>query len=60
VLARAIKPLVSRTLTALRYPDDDCDTVLVIGWIEVALVADEDVDVIEKLSQLRVSFVFVC
>jgi hypothetical protein len=48
VLARAVKALVCRTLTALWYPVDDGDTVFVIGRIEVALISNEDITVVQR------------
>jgi hypothetical protein len=48
VLARAFKPLVCRTLTALWYPVDDGDTVFVIARLEMALISNEDITVVQR------------
>jgi len=40
-------PLVCRAFAGSWYPVDNGDTVLVIGRIEVALVADEHITVVQ-------------
>jgi len=47
MFARAVESLVGRTFAALWYPVDDGDTILVIGRIEMALVANEDITVVQ-------------
>jgi len=48
VLTGAVKSLVRRAFTRRWYPVDDGDTVFVIGWIEMALVSNEDITVVQR------------
>jgi len=60
---QTVKPLVYRTFATLWYPVDNYNMVLVVGWIEVALVANEDVIVEQRecegfvLARFRTRFV---
>ncbi len=47
MFTRAAKSFIGRTLTALWHTVDDCNMVLVIIWIEVTLVTNEDITVVE-------------